>query len=73
MELKLFGLLSFGFFFGSLMVWARNGMGELFLMMLCKLSERGLFAMFNCCDKKNARIFVLKVPCFNVEQIDNGC
>ena len=22
---------------------------------------------------KNARIFVEKVPCFNVEQIDNGC
>ena len=22
---------------------------------------------------KNARILVEKVPCFNVEQIDNGC
>ena len=33
MELKLFGLLSFGFSFG------RNGMGELFLVMLCNQKE----------------------------------
>ena len=35
------------------------------------------FAMFVAIKKsgvkKNARIFVEKVPCFNVEQIDNGC
>ena len=39
-------------------------------------SERGLFAMFVAIKKngvQNARIFVEKVPCFNVEQIDNGC
>ena len=37
-------------------------------------SERGLFAMFVAMyGVKNARIFVEKVPCFNVEQIDNGC
>ena len=39
-------------------------------------SERGLFAMFVAIKKydvKNARIFVEKVPCFNVEQIGNGC
>ena len=39
-------------------------------------SERGLFAMFVAIKKKrvkNSRIFVEKVACFNVEQIDNGC
>ena len=43
-------------------------MGELFLVRLvCDVR----------CDKKNgvknATIFVEKVLCFNVEQIDNGC
>ena len=38
-------------------------------------SERGLFAMFVAIKNgvKNAKIFVSKVPCFNVEQVDNGC
>ena len=38
-------------------------------------SERGLFAMFVAIKNgvKNARNFCMKVPCFNVEQIDNGC
>ena len=38
MELKLFGLLSFGFPYQQL-VWARNGIGELFLVMLCNQKE----------------------------------
>ena len=38
-------------------------------------SERGLFAMFVAIKNgvKNARIFVEKVPCFKVQQKDNGC
>ena len=37
MELKLFGLLSFGFSFGSWLGEKWNG--ELFLMMLCNQKE----------------------------------
>ena len=38
-------------------------------------SERGLFAMFVAIKKwsKKREDFCVKVPCFNVEQIDNGC
>ena len=38
-------------------------------------SERGLFAMFVAIKNgvKNVRSFGEKVPCFNAEQIDNGC
>ena len=32
-----------------------------------------MFVAIKKWSKKNARIFVEKVPCFNVEQIDNGC
>ena len=57
MELKLFGLLSFGFSFGSWfgreMEW-ENCFGDVMQ------SERGLFAMFVAIKNgvKNARIFV---------------
>ena len=47
-ELKLFGLLSFGFSFGS-WFWARNGTGELFLVMLCSQKE----ACLRCLLRKN--------------------
>ena len=49
-------------------------MGELFFGDVMQ-SERGLFAMYVAIKNgvKNARIFEEKVPCFNVEQIDNGC
>ena len=54
------------------LVWERNAMGELFFGDVMQ-SERGLFAMFVAIKNgvKNARIFVEKVPCFNVERIDN--
>ena len=58
MELKLFGLLSFGFSFGT---WFGREMEweNCFLVMLCNQKE----VVFDvCCDKKNgvknARIFV---------------
>ena len=64
MELKLFGLL-------RLVSLSAVGLGE-------KWNGRIVFGdvMFVAIKKngvKNARIFVEKVPCFNVEQIDNGC
>ena len=58
MELKLFGLLSFGFSFGS---WFGREMELENCFKYVMQSERGLFAMFVAIKKhgvKNARIFV---------------
>ena len=54
MELKLLGIVVVWFLLRQL-VWARNGMGELFLGDVMQ-SERGLFAIKKW--SKNWRIFV---------------
>ena len=64
MELNLFGLLSFGFSSDSGLGEKWNGRIVFGDVVFDAIKENGV---------KNARIFVEKVPCFNVKQIDNGC
>ena len=53
------------------LVWARNGIGELFIYDFMQ-SERGLFAVFGATKKwsKKREDFYIAIPCFNV---GNGC